>query len=141
MEKHIKLVGILNIAYRSLTLIAALVMFIIAACFTNIIDLVLQFRPHELHNIPPVVYTIVPVVLTCIGLLVLIVSVAGIVGGAGVLKRKEWGRITLLIVSFISLLRFPLGTALGIYSIWALLKDDVIREFSHGSVAAPKKKK
>ncbi len=133
MEKHIKLVGILNIVYRSLTLLGALVLIGLAIGFRFIIEFVQQFEHHNMQEIPPVVFTIVPVVLTCIGIIMIIVSVAGIIGGVGVLKRKEWGRITTLIISFLNLLRVPLGTALGIYSLWALLNDEVIKKFETSS--------
>jgi hypothetical protein len=44
-----------------------------------------------------------------------------VVIGWGLLERQPWARIFGLIVGFLLLLRFPLGTALGIYTIWVLL--------------------
>jgi hypothetical protein len=137
MEKHIKLVGILNIVYRSLAIFGALVLFALAIGFGYFMEIISHFKHSDIQDIPEFVYTIVPIVLTCIGVFILIVSTAGIIGAVGVLKRKEWGRITLLVVSFFTLVKFPLGTALGVYSIWALLNDEIIKLFN----AAPKKRK
>lgn len=52
-------------------------------------------------------------------LFIVILSIPGLIAGLGLLRRKEWARILALIVSAISLLNFPLGTAVGVYSIWA----------------------
>ena len=130
MEKHITLVGILNIVYRSLTIIGALILFALAFGFGYLMEFCSRFNHNEMHEIPPEVLNIVPIILTFVGVLIMIFSIAGIIGAVGVLKKKEWGRITLLIVSFFSLLSIPLGTILGVYSIWVLLNDETIRLFN-----------
>jgi hypothetical protein len=127
MEKHITLVGILNIVYRSLSIIGALVLFALAFGFRYLMEFISRFDHNEMHEIPPEALNIVPIILTFVGVLIMIFAIAGIVGAVGVLKKKEWGRITLLIVSFFSLLSIPLGTILGVYSIWVLLNDETIR--------------
>ncbi|MGA3287632.1 MAG: hypothetical protein ABSD46_09410 [Bacteroidota bacterium] len=129
MEKHITLVGILNIVYRSLAMIGALILFALAFGFGYLMEFISRFDRNEMHEIPSEVLNIVPIILTFVGVLIMIFSIAGIIGAVGVLKKKEWGRITLLIVSFFSLLSIPLGTILGVYSIWVLLNDETIRLF------------
>lgn len=129
MEKHITLVGILNIVYNFLSLIGSLILFVIAAGFGYFFELISKCN-HEVCEIPPEVLNIIPIILTTIGILILIFSVIGIIGALGVIKRKEWGRITLLVISFFNLIHIPLGTILGVYSIWALLNDDTIRLFN-----------
>jgi hypothetical protein len=66
---------------------------------------------------------------TGVGLFLLIISVPGIIGGIGLFKRKEWARILVLILSAIDLLNIPIGTALGIYSIWVLVQKETVRLF------------
>lgn len=39
----------------------------------------------------------------------------------GLLERQSWGRVVGIIAGILALLRFPLGTALGIYTLWVLL--------------------
>jgi hypothetical protein len=41
--------------------------------------------------------------------------------GWGLMERTQWGRIVALVAAFLSLLRFPLGTALGIWTLVLLL--------------------
>lgn len=44
-----------------------------------------------------------------------------IVAACGLLERQSWGRVVGIIAGVLSLLRIPLGTALGIYTLWVLL--------------------
>ncbi len=54
-------------------------------------------------------------------------SIPEIIGGIALTKRKEWGRILVLVVSFFNLIWFPLWTALGVYSIVILLNDETVK--------------
>src|SRR5216684_264832 len=36
-------------------------------------------------------------------------------------RREEWARIVALVMGFIALLSVPIGTALGVYTLWVLL--------------------
>lgn len=130
MEKHITLVGILNIVYESLALIGAFVLFAIAIGFRYFFGLISRCSHNAMDDIPPGVLDIVPFILTVIGILILVFSIIGIIGAIGVIKRKEWGRIIMLVISFFNLIHIPLGTVLGVYSIWVLLNDETIRLFS-----------
>jgi zinc-ribbon domain len=40
--------------------------------------------------------------------------------GFGLLNRRPWGRVVAIIAAILALLKFPLGTALGIYTLWVL---------------------
>jgi len=43
------------------------------------------------------------------------------VAGWGLYERAQWGRIVAIVAAILSLLRFPLGTALGIWTLVMLL--------------------
>jgi hypothetical protein len=64
-----------------------------------------------------------------VGAFLFILAIPKIIGGLGLLKRNEWARILLMILSFLSLLNIPLGTALGIYSLVYLMKPEMIALF------------
>ena len=51
-----------------------------------------------------------------------LLSVAGIIGGWGLYRGRDWGRYVLLVVGFLDLMNLPLGTLLGIYTLLVLLK-------------------
>ena len=129
MEKHITLVGVLNIAYRAFTLLGAFVLFALAAGFTRLFQFLMRTGAVNMHDVPFESLDIVSFILALIATRMFIVSIVGIIGGSAVLKRKEWGRIVVLVVSFFNLAHIPLGTVLGVYTIWALLNDDTIRAF------------
>jgi hypothetical protein len=43
-----------------------------------------------------------------------------LIAGYGLLNRRPWGRIVAIIASILALFKFPIGTALGIYTLWVL---------------------
>jgi len=47
----------------------------------------------------------------------------------GLSERQPWARILGIVVGFLALIRFPLGTALGIYTLWVLLPESSGREY------------
>jgi len=47
----------------------------------------------------------------------------------GLSEREPWARSLAIVLSVIALLRFPIGTALGIYTLWVLLPDPSRREY------------
>jgi hypothetical protein len=53
----------------------------------------------------------------------------------GLFERQPWARLLGLVIGFLAMLRFPLGTALGIYTIWVLLPESSAREYA--SIARP----
>ena len=72
-------------------------------------------------------------VLSIIGTLAVIfmgfLAIPSILAGIGLLNRKEWGRILALAVGFVSLIDFPFGTALGVYTIWLLFDNEAMKCF------------
>ncbi len=58
--------------------------------------------------------------------IILIFAIPGLIGGIGLLKKKPWARILVLIVGCVRLFDIPVGTALGVYSIWVLTKEETI---------------
>src|SRR5258707_186803 len=43
-----------------------------------------------------------------------------LIAGYGLLNRAPWGRTVGIIAAIFALLKFPFGTALGIYTLWVL---------------------
>lgn len=137
MEKHIQLVGILNLVYRALMMLASFVLFAVAFLFRYIVEIISRYEYRGPNEVPPEILALVPIILNVVGGLLLIGSIFGIVAAVGILKHKEWARIVLLAVSFLNLLHVPLGTALGVYTIWVLFNNDVIRIFNPAIVPPP----
>lgn len=62
---------------------------------------------------------------TFVGGLFVLLALPAIIGGIGLLKRRGWARIVIMIVAILSLLNFPFGTAYGAYAIYVLMHDQV----------------
>lgn len=48
----------------------------------------------------------------------------------GLYERRPWARFLGLVLGFLALIRFPFGTALGIYTIWVLLPEESRQEYN-----------
>ena len=56
--------------------------------------------------------------------------IAYIVAGYGLLKYKGWARILAIILAILNLILFPIGTALGIYTLVIMFNDETKALFS-----------
>lgn len=125
VREHVRLLGILWLAYSAFHVVAGIVLLIISnTIFLNLPDGPAR-GPAFLHPL-----------LTGIAIVLLIKSVVGVAAGWGLLQREPWARILCLIVSFVSLFHVPIGTALGIYSLWVLLPTHSDREYEAQARAA-----
>ncbi|WP_372773536.1 hypothetical protein [Mangrovibacterium sp.] len=117
MHKHVQIIGIL---------------YLILSC----ISLGLAFFIHYLLNLIGAITGdqdanfILSIVANVLSTVLFASSIPGIIGAIGLLKFKEWGRILIIIISVINLLNFPIGTALGGYSIWALVQPETLSLFN-----------
>ena len=114
MNTHIKTVGILYLVFGSLTMFTAVVVLL---SFGTVGGIVVAQGEHEAAGILGVV------MLGVCGLLSLL-ALPELIGGWALLTGRPWGRNWVLVLGFISLLNIPFGTLLGIYTLWALLRDD-----------------
>ena len=63
----------------------------------------------------------------------------GLVGGLGLLRGEAWARAIIIILSFLILLLFPVGTALGGFGLWVLLGREGEQFLRHGRPEQSKK--
>ena len=59
----------------------------------------------------------------------LALAVPNLVGGAGLIKRRPWARILVLVASSLDLFVFPVGTTIGMYTIWVLVQKETVQLF------------
>lgn len=71
----------------------------------------------------------VPAILASVGMLSLILAAAGFALGWGLLERRPWARTLGIVAGVIALLNPPLGTALGIYTLWVLAPGEAETEW------------
>lgn len=118
MEKHINVVAALQIGLSIFNLLIALLIF-------TIFKLVIGFVDDQNGEM------VLSIIANVIAIAFIVLSVPGILAGLGLYKRQEWARILTLVLSVIEIFSFPFGTAIGIYSIWALIQPESIAAFGN----------
>lgn len=111
MRQHVTIAAALRIGAGVLWLLLA------ALIFVAVVGGGLLSGDSEAIRITSIVGTVLAVVFGCL-------AIPGIVAGVGLLKYQNWARVLSLILSVIDLLVVPIGTLLGIYSIWVLAQKE-----------------
>jgi hypothetical protein len=118
MQSHVKLLAILNIVFGSLLVLAGVIVMVVlggiglaGAASTNSEDAAVALP--ILGGIGGIIFVVL-----------LIIGLPQILAGWGLLNYKPWARILTIVLSVLHLFSFPLGTALGVYGLWVLLKPE-----------------
>jgi amino acid transporter len=115
VQRHVHLLAILWLAFSAFNTLGGLVLLVLGnALFPHL---------HEMKDVPPDVPAgFLTALFTTLGIIVLAKAVFGFLVGWGLLQREPWARMLALILAFISLFtNIPLGTAIGVYTMWVLL--------------------
>jgi hypothetical protein len=116
MDKHVTILGVLYIGLNIPLIIAAVIVFIVLAGS--------GLLSGDVNGI-----AFMTGLATVIFYFLIILAIPSILGGIGLLKRKKWARILVLILGCLNLPSIPFGTALGIYTLWVLIKDETVALF------------
>jgi hypothetical protein len=54
----------------------------------------------------------------------LVLGIPNLVAGLALIKQKRWARVLAIILAAFALTSFPVGTAVGIYTIWVLTQKE-----------------
>ena len=122
VREHVRLVGILWIAYSALHAVGGVAVIMVA-------QLVFGHVIHIPNGPPPEVAVWLRPILSFVGWFLLVKAAAGFIAGWGLLQRQEWARTVALVVGFVALLNVPIGTALGVYTLWVLLPAQSDEEY------------
>jgi hypothetical protein len=115
ISSHVRLLGVLWLAFSAVRLVPAIA--------------VLGLLQTNFDFLPPEVPSFVPHLIKFVGLLSFAAAVAGAVIGWGLLTWQPWARLAAIVFGCISLVEVPFGTALGVYTLWALLPERSGQEY------------
>jgi hypothetical protein len=117
MKQHVTVVGAANIGCGALGLLLACLSLVILIWLGNVADDTDAARFFDVIAIVAFIF---------LGVL----SVPSIIGGIGLLRGQEWARILVMILSVLNLFNIPIGTAIGVYSIWVLMQPETVELFT-----------
>lgn len=122
MEKHVTLVAVINIVFGATGILIGLFLLVVIIC-------------GGLISGDPQAMTVTGIVGTTLCGFSLLLSVPEVIGGIGLLKRRGWAKILVLIISILDLANIPIRIAIGIYTIWVLLNEKTAQLFTNTSTS------
>ena len=126
MQTHVKVVAVLYIVMGALNLLAAMLFGLGVGIASMAVGM---------SNDPDAAMAL-PIIGLAGGALVaflLVLSIPPIIVGLGLLKHREWARISGIIIAALLVFHVPIGTAVGVYGLWTLLNSETARLMGEGS--------
>lgn len=111
MRSHIQIVAWLHIVYGAFGVLLALMV-------GGLIGGIGLFMPDAVSG------GIMAAVATFVAGFIALLSVPSLVAGWGLLARKSWARILVIILSVLNLFNVPVGTIVGAYSLWVMMQNE-----------------
>ena len=128
MATHVKTLGVIHTIFGALGLFGAIVVLVI---FGGLAGLAGTAQEPDTQIAAPILGGIGGL----ISVVVVVFSLPGLITGIGLLQFRSWARTLGIVVSAVSLLGVPFGTALGIYGLWVLLNRETEPLFAGRGVA------
>ncbi len=122
MEQHVKIIGIIDIVFGALGVLGGLLFMIIFLFFAPLIGA----SGEEGAAAGAAIFASVGLGG---GLFIIAICAFEIIVGIKLQAYKPWARIVQIIFGVLSLPGFPVGTALGVYFLWAMLNQDTAALF------------
>ncbi len=117
MESHKKILGVLYVVSGSLQ-----IMFVFG--LSMLASTIMAMVAHEVDPHREAIVALVGKILQVLPtIIILFFSLPSIIAGIGLLYKQKWALILALILGCFKLFSFPIGTALGVYTIWIYAED------------------
>ena len=119
MSSHVDLVGVLFIIWGLLTALVGL-----STLALGIGAVALITSASSGGGGGQVAAGLIAAAFTTLALIAIVWGGGHVWVGVSVRRRRPWGRLLALMFGSVDLLLLPYGTALGIYALWVLLRED-----------------
>lgn len=117
VNEHIRILGILWIVYGVFhAAVVGCIWFVGRMVLPSVLSAV---SPHFVFG--DSLTRIVQGELAFVSVFFILEAVLAFFAAWGLLERQSWGRVVAIIAAVLSLWHIPLGTALGIYTLWVLM--------------------
>jgi ABC-type glycerol-3-phosphate transport system permease component len=122
MDQHKKVLGII---YIITSVLQILVLTLLSLLWSTIFGFIMtEIEPNE-ARIVEFVFSILRFIPWII---VLVISIPTLITGFGLLNGQRWALMMALVLGCLKILSFPIGTAIGIYSIWVYLENEKLEK-------------
>ena len=130
MQTHVKVLGVVYLAFGGLMLLGALFLLVMMGGVAGIVGA--SADPEDAAIAIPVL----GFAGTALALFLGVFSLPSLATGYGLINYKEWARVLGIVLSAINLINIPLGTIVGAYGLWVLLNKETERLFSSGTIVS-----
>jgi hypothetical protein len=116
VKTHINVVGLIHLVtgllFTALALLVSVGLLVFAPAFNG----APPWSPED-------AVAIVGITLA-ISSLFFVIGIPSLIAGIGLLKQKAWARTLAIVVAILALFSFPVGTIVGIYTLWVLTRQE-----------------
>lgn len=121
MDSHKRILGIIYIVTGILLLFGMMMVSMFFSLFINWIA--------DAAGDDQWVFTwLVPFIRAIALFVCIVIALPSLIAGWGLLNNRAWAMTLALIVGCLRLFSFPIGTAIGIYTIWVYVEDNRLRQ-------------
>jgi zinc-ribbon domain len=124
VSRHMNILGILWAATAALRILEVAWIFFVGRAF---LPYMLSWLPSDRMGFP--LGRFVHGILGAAAGFAVVWAIVAVLAAWGLLQHEPWGRTMALIAGALALIRIPLGTALGIYTLWVLLPQSSEEEY------------
>src|SRR5919202_4030971 len=115
MRPHLTVLAVLHFC------LSAFDLFVAAMVFLGTLGAGAFMSMARSADVPVWTGLLVGTVGTVVALFFALLALPGLALAYGLWKRRSWARVLGLVLGALSLFRFPFGTLVGVYTLWAML--------------------
>jgi hypothetical protein len=126
---HVDLVGVLFMVWGGLTILIGASTLALGMAAASLITAAAEAGRGQLAA------SLTAATFTILALIAVLWGAGHLAVGMLVRRRRHWSRLAAILLGCVDLLLLPYGTALGVYALWVLLREDAKRLFEPTQIA------
>lgn len=124
LDGHKKMLGILYVVTGSLSAVGMLILMAFLSVLFAVAASEVDPEDQKTMELVGALIQYLPIVV------IIFFSIPSAIAGIALLMRKSWATLFALIIGCLKLFSFPIGTALGAYSIWVYAEEQKLKRMS-----------
>ena len=122
-DSHVDLVGVLFMVWGGLTILIGASTLALGIAAASLITAAADAGRGQFAA------SLTAATFTVFALIAIIWGAGHVAIGVLVRRRRHWSRLAAILLSSVDLLLLPYGTALGVYALWVLLREESKKQF------------